>query len=344
MLHTLIVGLGRSGRGLHAPSLAKARAAARGLFAPGPVLGHDPHRAGAEGVTAVDSLEEAARRRPPRSTVVHLCTPPHLRAEPLERLARLGYRMVVVEKPLALDLAELAAIARLRRRWGLRLTVATPWTASTLSARLLAAHRSAAFGRLRTLTVLQHKPRFTRTLESAGHPTAFDVEVPHALAVAVALAGDAEVAAAELDDMAVDGLVLPGLGAARLDLVHHTGVLTRIESDLTAPLRERRIVLEFDGAVLTGHYPCSEADHTAQLTVAARGRGPTRSVFTDDALTAFWRRCYARYARPCHDLGDLPVHVEAVRLLAEAKGLCAGRARVPEAGHPEQGVGSVVGA
>lgn len=337
MLHTLIVGLGRSGRGLHAPSLAKARAADRRLFAPGPVMGHDPLRTGAEGVTAVASLEEAARRLPPRRTVVHLCTPPHLRAEPLERLARLGYRMVIVEKPLALDLAELAAIARLRRRWGLRLAVATPWTASALSARLLAARRSGAFGRLRSLTVVQHKPRFTRSLETTGHPTAFDVEVPHALAVAVVLAGDAEVASAGLDDMAVDGVRLPGLGAARLDLVHHTGVLTRIESDLTAPLRERRIVLEFDEAVLTGHYPCSDADHTAQLAVAARGREPSRSVFTDDALTAFLRRCYARYCRPGRDLGDLPVHVEAVRLLTEAKDLCARRAL-------EEEVGSVVGA
>jgi hypothetical protein len=74
MLHTLIVGLGRSGRGLHVPSLAKARATARGLFAPGPVMGHDPFRAGAEGVTSVPSLEEAVRRRPPGSTVVHPTT------------------------------------------------------------------------------------------------------------------------------------------------------------------------------------------------------------------------------------------------------------------------------
>lgn len=331
MLYTLIVGLGRSGRGLHVPSLAKVRAAAPGLFAPGPVMGHDPSSGGDDGFLAMASMDEAARRCPPQRTVVHLCTPPHLRAEPLERLARLGYRMVIVEKPLALDLVELAAIARLRRRWGLNLTVATPWAASTLSARLLALHRTQTFGRLRALTVLQNKPRFTRALEPDGHPTVFDVEVPHALPVAITLAGDADVASAELTDMSVDGSRLPGLGAASLDLVHHTGVLTRIESDLTAPVRERRIVLEFDSAVLTGHYPCSDADHTAQLSVAAHGCEPTRSVFTDDALTAFLRRSYARYARPFRGLGDLPVHVETVRLLAEAKGLCSRRSVEKEA-------------
>lgn len=325
MLHTLIVGLGRSGRGLHAPSLAKVRAAAPGLFSAGPVMGHDPRVGDVDGIRSVPSLEHAARRRPPRDTVVHLCTPPHLRVRTLERLAGLGYRRIIIEKPLALDLAELAAIARLRRRWTLDLTVATPWSASTLSARLRAVRRSGAFGGLRAVTVLQHKPRFTRTLRSPGHPTAFDVEVPHALAVVVTLAGGADVAAAELDDMVIDGTRLPGLGGARLQLVHHTGVLTRVESDLTAPLRERRIVLEFDEAVLTGHYPCSETDHTAQLSVALPGREPTRSVFLDDSLTALLRACYTRYSRPGqgHPGGDLPVQVEAVRLLAEAKRMCA---------------------
>ncbi|GHC82197.1 hypothetical protein GCM10007079_22910 [Nocardiopsis terrae] len=323
MLHTLIVGLGRSGLGLHAPSLAKARAAAPAHFAPGPVLGYDPHRGRAGGVLTVPSLEEAARRRPPSETVVHLCTPPHLRARILRDLALLGYRMVIVEKPLALDLAELAEIARLRRRWGMDLTVSTPWSASSLSRRLLAVRHGGAFGRLRALTVLQHKPRFTRTLEFPGHPSAFDVEVPHALALAVALAGGADVASAELSDMAVAGARLPGLGGARLDLVHHTGVLTRIESDLTAPLRERRIVLEFDEAVLTGHFPCSEADHTAQLSVAVPGHEPARSVFPDDALTELLGSCYARYSSSPRPPGELSVHVEAVRLLVEAKNLCS---------------------
>ncbi|MEU3229360.1 oxidoreductase [Nocardiopsis alba] len=323
MLHTLIVGLGRSGQGLHAPSLAKARAAAPDLFAPGPILGYDPLHERADGIHVVDSPEEAARLYPPERTVVHLCTPPRLRVEMLGHLADLGYRRIIVEKPLALDLVELAGIARLRRSRGLDLNVATPWSASSLTRRLVAVRRSGVFGGLRAITVVQNKPRFTRSLESTSHPTAFDVEVPHALAAAVSLAGDADVVSADLSDMTVEGLRMPGLGGARVELAHRSGTLTRIESDLTCPTRERRIVLEFDTAVLTGHYPCSEADHTAQLSVTVAGREPARSVFPDDALTALLRSCYGRYSRPWGGGGDLPAQIEAVRLLAEAKRLCA---------------------
>ncbi|MFW6640939.1 oxidoreductase [Nocardiopsis algeriensis] len=330
MLHTLVVGLGRSGEGLHLPSLAKARAQAPALFAPGPVVGFDPFRGEVDGVLMTDSLEEAVRSAPPQRTVVHLCTPPHLRSEPLEHLARLGYRMVVVEKPLAPDLVELAALARLRRRWGLDITVTTQWLDSALTRRLRAAVRSGAFGELRTVAVRQNKPRFTRTAEEPGHPTAFDVEVPHALAVLVDLAGGADVTSASLDDMATDRTTLPRMGRARLGLVHHRGVLSSVESDLTSPVRERRIVLEFDRAVLTGHYPCSAADHTAQLSVRTPGRGPTRSVFTDDALPAFLRAAYSRYAGSFPGPGTLPVQVEAARLLAEAKNLCAAGSRKRE--------------
>ncbi|WP_017569727.1 Gfo/Idh/MocA family oxidoreductase [Nocardiopsis halotolerans] len=332
MLHTLIVGLGRSGEGLHLPSLAKARAQAPALFAPGPVVGFDPFRTSVDGVLMVGSLEEAARWAPPKRTVVHLCTPPHLRSGPLEHLARLGYRMIVVEKPLALDLVGLAAVARLRRRWDLDITVTTQWLDSALTRRLRAALRSGAFGGLRSIAVLQNKPRFTRTAEAPGHPTAFDVEVPHALAVVIALAGGADITAASLEDMATDRIRTPRMGRAQLHLEHHSGVLSRIDSDLTSPVRERRIVLEFDQAVLTGHYPCSAADHTAQLSVDALGHAASHSVFADDAIPALIRTAYGRYARSFRGAGTLPVQVEAVRLLTEAKNLCGAGARRREVG------------
>lgn len=326
MLHTLIVGMGRSGQGLHLPALARVRAAAPGLLARTPVVAVDPFRppAGVPGVVAARSLEEAARLRPPARTVVHLCTPPGARASVLAGLARLDYRKIIVEKPLAVDLAGLVDVARIRRRWDLDVTVVTHWLDSALTRRLRAAVHGGRHGELRRIEVIQNKPRFTRSAAAQDHPTAFDVELPHALAVVLSLAGGARITAASWDDMVVEPLRIPRLGRARLRLDHFTGTRTEIDSDLTSPVRERRITLEFDRAVLVGHYPCSEADHTAQLRVVQAGREVARSVFTDDAFAAFLRGVYARYAGPAAGLHrTLPVQVDTVRLLTEAKRLCA---------------------
>jgi predicted dehydrogenase len=317
--------MGRSGEGLHLPSLSKVRAESPSLLAPAPVAVYDPFRPPTDvpGVVTVGSLEEAGQCVPPPRTVVHLCTPPHVRSSMLDRLAELGYRKIIVEKPLALDLVELAAVARIRRRWDLEITVATLWLDSALTRRLRAAVDSGTLGRLRGIRVVQNKPRFTRTVATPHHPTAFDVEVPHALAVVLSLAGGARVAEASWEDMVTERLRLPRLGRARLRLDHYSGVRTQIDSDLTSPVRERRITLEFEAATLVGHYPCSAADNTAQLrAVTADGEG-TWSAFADDALSAFFHGAYGRYAEsPCSP-GRLPIQVDAVRLLTEAKHLCA---------------------
>lgn len=325
MLHTFIVGMGRSGEGLHLPSLSKVRAAVPGLLAPAPVVVFDPYRSPVDvpGVVAVGSLEEAGRRVPPTRTVVHLCTPPQVRASLLHRLAGLGYRKIIVEKPLALDLAGLAAVARIRRRWGLDITVATQWLDSGLTSRLRGAVEAEEFGRLRGIHVVQKKPRFTRSVAVPHHPTAFDVEVPHALAVVLSLAGRGRIADASWHDMVTDQMRMPRLGRARLWLDHYSGVRTEIDSDLTSPVRERRITLEFEKATLIGHYPCSEADHTSQLRAVAPGGKGTRTAFTDDALPAFLRSAYDRYAQSSPPPGALSVQVDTVRLLTEAKQMCA---------------------
>ncbi|QFG22609.1 oxidoreductase [Actinomadura sp. WMMB 499] len=328
MLHTLIVGMGRAGRRLHLPSLAKVRTAAPGLLAPSPIVAFDPFRppAGADGVVTVGSLEEAARCHPPARTVVHLCTPPHVRAAMLDRLAGLGHRKIIVEKPLAVDLVGLAAVARIRRRWNLDLAVATHWLDSALTRRLRAAVTGGRYGRLRRIHVVQNKPRFALGTGARTHPTAFDVEMPHALAVVLDLAGDARITGASWDDLVIGGRTVPRLGGAHLRLSHRSGVRTEIDSDLTSPVRERRITLEFDEGVLVGHYPCSDADHTAQLrTVRPRG-GATWTVFDDDAFPAFLGEAYGRFAAHA-PTPTLPLQVEAVRLLTEAKRHCAG---VPE--------------
>jgi predicted dehydrogenase len=337
---TLIVGLGRSGAGLHLPALTLARASrtAERLFDPGPVLAFDPDPsvpnpcAPNPGVpdplpetVRVDSLAAAADRADPGATVVHLCTPPTARVEVIARLAELGFRRILVEKPLTADEASLAEIELLRDRWDLNLIVVAQWLASPLTARIERILAEGRYGSLRSIGVIQHKPRFTRSQCSGGHPTAFDVEVPHSVGLALEIAGTARVLSARWADMTFEDVTIPRLGAAWLELGHATGVRTRIHSDLTAPDRERRITLELDGATLTGHYPSSGADDYAQLRIAAGGR-THREIFPDNALTAFMTAAYERFARgwDAEDDSRFTRGVEVVRLIGTAKRICAG--------------------
>ena len=317
MLHTLVAGLGRAGAGLHLRVLAKARAAAGELFQPGPVLACDPMEHACteqRGVTVVDSVRTAAGLADPSRTAVHVCTPPVRRPELLRELAGLGYRRIIVEKPLAADSDEYAQIASLRERYGLNLAVVAHWLESALTTRLARLLAGSGRGRLRSIRFAQHKPRFHRSLVTSGHPTAFDVELPHSLGVVLRLAGPAGLVAAECSDMRCGHVVAPRMGAGAMTLRHDSGVLSELRSDLTAPVRERSITLEFEHGRVTGHYPLSDDDDHAQLIVD----GAEPEVFPDDALTAFMLRAYRDFAagRTAEHFG---LHGDVVRLMTAAK-------------------------
>ncbi|MFE5796540.1 Gfo/Idh/MocA family protein [Streptomyces sp. NPDC056503] len=326
MRQPLIIGLGRAGSGLHLRALRTARDRSPDLWR-GPVVAVDP-RPGRraplpDGVTVTATLDEARALLPPDRAVVHVCTPPATRLPVLAELSAAGYRDLIVEKPLATDTAELTAITELVARHGTRLAVVAHWPASALADRLRAAIASGALGRLLRIDVAQHKPRFTRSLRpDDGHPTAFDVELPHSLGLVLSLAGPAETTGARLTDLRIGETVRPGLGSAVLDLLHANGVRTRIHSDLTAPVRERRVALTFEHGTTVAHFAPSDADDHVQLDIAGR-----REVFRDDALTAFLHRTYTRFATvppedPSWD-ADFTLHADAVRLLGAAKRRCA---------------------
>ncbi len=325
MFRTLIVGLGRSGRGLHLPVLSRARAmqAAKHLFDDRPIIAFNPWDTQAEppGAVLARSLAQAGDMVNPDRTIVHLCSPPATRVELLVQLAQLGFHKVIVEKPLAVDEQDLAEIVELRRRWKLDLVVAAPWLASALTHRILQTLHGGELGALRSVFVVQRKPRFTRSLAGCDHPTAFDIEMPHSVGVALAIAGNANVCNARLTDMRFEDVVLPRLGSGWLSLDHESGVCTEIHSDLTSPTRERRITLKLEQGTMIGHYPNSEADHTAQLSTTVSGR-ETRRVFHDDALTSFILRTYQRFTVPGPDSDDLTLNLEVVRLLSDAKRIC----------------------
>jgi hypothetical protein len=322
-LHTLIVGLGRSGRGLHLPVMCRARKVGHRVFTQAPIVAVDPRACADDlpGVVLAPSLAHAAAMTPPGKTVVHLCTPPDARVTVLDELGRHGYTKVLVEKPLAVVEGDVAEIAHICRRWNIQLLVVAPWLASALTERIKAIVDAGELGALRAIYIIQRKPRFTRSLLSDGHPSAFDVEMPHSVAVALTLAGPARVHDAGWTELRFDNIVRLRMGGARLVLTHDRGVRTEIRSDLASPLRERRITLEFERATVVGHYP---ADHAAQL-VTTVGLRATRSVFLDDALMTVILDAYHRLSGsgPCDQ--ELALHGEVVRVLCDAKRLCERR-------------------
>ncbi|MER5492650.1 hypothetical protein [Streptomyces sp. NPDC002490] len=340
MLQPLLVGLGRSGVGLHLRTLRKLAHRPVPLVRL-PAVGCDPRAADlaldSPDLLVVPTLEDARSRLDPTDTVVHLCTPPGRRLPALRTLAELGFRRVLVEKPLAADRDELDALVRLREEAALHLVVVAHWTTSQLAARLRALVRSHGLGTLRGITIDQHKPRFARSLANHGHPSALDVEIPHGLGLALDLAGPADLHTAHCWDLRCPDRTLPRLGGARVELRHHNGVLTRLRSDLGAPVRQRSVVCAFDHGTATAHFPLSEDDHHAQLvldpgpTAGEGAAGADHHVLHDDALTDFLAHAYRAFRSPgatgpspaSGPRTDFPAAHDAARLLCEAKERCA---------------------
>src|SRR5687768_4164010 len=209
LVRTLVVGLGRAGAELHLPVLARARTSVRQLSDDRPIVACDPRRLPAErpGLAMVGSLAEAATLLDPGDTVAHLCTPPSLRAEVMAELAERGFRNVIAEKPLAADTDDLARLIRLRRKHGLRIAVVEPWLTSTLTGRLTELLRGGALGEPKSISIVQNKPRFRRSMAGPDHQTAFDVELPHGVGLALRLAGSARVTHAAGHDLTVGDVV-----------------------------------------------------------------------------------------------------------------------------------------
>jgi LDH2 family malate/lactate/ureidoglycolate dehydrogenase/predicted dehydrogenase len=330
MLRTLIVGLGRSGLGLHLPVLSRLAASpdGSGLFAPGPVIGYDPSPAARElaqrqGMKVVPHLDAACDILVPSETVVHVCTPSVIRLGILQDLVRLGFRQILVEKPLATDRASLADIEQIRAESGLQLVIVAQWLRGALTSRLLELIDSGELGALRSIHFAQLKPRFRRALADSTSLSAFDIEVPHSLGVALRLAGNAELVDARWSDLELNGETVPHMGTAHMFLRHENGVQTEIFSDLTAPIRERRIQLQFDKGTVTGHYPVSADDGYAQLEITPTGQPMARTVMHDDPLGRFLLDTYRGFASNDPTGTVYAINARAAALLCEAKERCS---------------------
>lgn len=322
-MQSLVIGLGRAGAGLHLPVLAKARACDPQLFGSQDIVAYDPRWTPRRpGLVATTSIGAAVRRLDRAGTVVHICTPPTERHAVIAELAELGFRNMIVEKPLASDADDLARIIRARRKHRLHIEVVEPWLTSTLTMRLIELIRSGRFGAAKSITIVQNKPRFRRSFAAPGHPTAFDVELPHGVALALRLAGAARVTHAAGADLEVDGQFSARMGGANVGLRHNSGVHTELSSDLTCPVRERRITIDFANGSAVGHFAVSDDDDHSQLTLRANGRSE-HLVFRDDSLTEWMIQVYRKFQAGGEQTHGFNFAVEVVQLLSVAKNICA---------------------
>jgi len=326
-LTSLIVGFGNSGRALHLRALLHARRLCKGdpIFAMSPIVAVDPRlsakqRMRDDHTVALFRSLDAVEKIEPAATVVHVCTPPLTRVETLRVLSRCGYRRLICEKPVAASLGDLHKMLEIITDNGIDIAVVSPWLSSTLTLRLSGIVVSGQLGALRSMRIVQRKPRFTRTRDSVDHPTAFEVEIPHSVGVALYLGGArATVVDADATSMVVDGVEYPHLGGACIRLEHPSGARTTIESDLTAPVRERSIELAFERGTVVGHYPVGD-DSYSQLDIQSEDGAQEREIIPDDQLTKMMIDWYSHFAglgpRP---LSDLRLNVEVTDVVAEAK-------------------------
>lgn len=330
-MRSFVVGLGRAGAGLHLPVLAKLRSSTPQLFGNAPVVACEPRQnvAARPGLVVEPTLATAADGLDPAETVVHVCTPPTERLTVLSELATLGFRKIIVEKPLAADIDDLARIIRLRRKHKLHIEVVEPWLTSTLTWRLVELIRGGRFGAPKSIDIVQNKPRFRRSLMAPGHPTAFDVELPHGVALALRLAGAARVTHASGTDLEVEGNLGPRMGGAVVGLRHNTGIHTEIRSDLTSPVRERRVTVEFEKGGAVGHFAVSGDDHHSQLTLRSNGR-TEHAVLRDDSMTEWMFQAYRKFQLGGEQTLGFTFATEVVQLLSVAKNICAEPVSRPE--------------
>jgi hypothetical protein len=183
--------------------------------------------------------------------------------------------------------------------------------------------RERALGGLKTIAIDQHKPRFRRSLAAPPGQSAFDVEVPHGVGLALHLAGNARVTHATGRDLVLDELVVPRMGGAEIGLRHAGGVRSLIVSDLDSPIRQRRITCEFAHGTAVGHYAVSADDDHAQLTVTRDGR-TEHTVLRDDCLLAWMVQAYRSLRLGGEQPESAPTPgAEVVRILSVAKNISA---------------------
>ncbi|WP_437564283.1 Gfo/Idh/MocA family protein [Sorangium sp. So ce542] len=329
MFQQLIVGFGKAGRDLHLTCLRKARRRpeGRGLFderigVVDPLVASGGALQGAAGLPAYPSISDARGAFDPRRTVVHICTGPSEHYPVFVAAVSAGFRRFVVEKPFTIHVSDAREILALERESGLHVAVVSNWLSSPVTARLKAIIDGGELGALQRMVIESSKPRINRTLANGSHQTAFDVEMPHQIALALALGGtEAAVLHAECTDLAAASGTVPHMGGATIATMHGDRVAAVCHSDLGCPMRKRDVILELERGTVIGYYQTGADDNHAWVKVfGGDGRLVATDVYEDDPLSTCFIEYYRHFAAQGPEpLSSVEFNTAVVDVIARAK-------------------------
>lgn len=307
LLYSIIVGYGHCGKNLHHVCLRKLQPSATlsGLCEqvhvvdPLVSLPSSAHLVSHEQLPPPHSLRE-------RVGVVHICTPPALHLQHVREALHAGYRYIILEKPMVISQAQATELLVLQRMFNAHILVVAVWAHSSL-VKLMAQRVQASSGSITRLQVVHNKPRFSRTLQRHGEHI-FDIEMPHQVSLALLLAGDAlTLVDARSEPLHLEGETRPSMKFGYLHLEGPQGERVRLTSDLSSPIRERRLSMEFDdGAFYQGYFPVSADDSYSQFEAYdSSGVRIAWQVLADEPLTTCLE-AYYQYFMAC-ERGESPL-------------------------------------
>ncbi|THA63918.1 Gfo/Idh/MocA family oxidoreductase [Streptomyces sp. A0642] len=314
---SVIVGYGHAGRDLHHRALRDITGGRSTVIAVDP---RPAEVAGGEWVpdvrSAVTALWAAGHRV--ADAVFHVAVPPDAHRDCLEQLLRVGAQRFILEKPIAHTVQEAAHLVDLVEATGAMVLPMSVWPASRVTEAAEELVASGTIGEPVSYHMEQSKPRFRRSLQTRGHGSAFEVELPHQLLLALHLAGSvAEVTGSRGWDLPLPTGRLARLGGAEVTLRHTSGARTTLYTDLASPVRRRRLHIHGTEGTLVADYPVSGDDDFGQVRIAGR---PVRKVVQDAPLTRFIEQAYAHFRGEAPaPRSDLALHLESMELLDTAR-------------------------
>ncbi|MFJ7629783.1 hypothetical protein ACIQZN_25130 [Streptomyces sp. NPDC097595] len=270
------------------------------------------------GARWLSSVPEAlATLGSPASAVVHIATPVRERAQTIRELAAAGIRKAIMEKPFAESPAAACELTSLIRDCDTEVLPVAVWPSSAITRHIVGLLASGRIGQPISLHIEQSKPRFQRGFEDEAHSSAFEVELPHQMLLALHLFGDAESLEAVSWPLRTPTGESRRLGGATVRLRHRDGLVTTLKSDLTSPVRVRCLRLRGTAGEIVAHYPIGADDPYGQVQVTG---DHDRTLLPDAPLTTYIEDCYRYFAGTGRqpEGSDLQLHLRVTELLAAA--------------------------